>query len=189
MSKDKIILASASPRRKQLLKKIIEKFKISVSRVDESKIKASTPLRFAVKAAITKAKDVALRNPNSIVIGADTIVVLGKKILGKPKDHKDAIAMLKSLSGSTHKVITGIAVYNPKDGKVYSDYEITKIKVNKLKLKDILDYVETGSPLDKAGGYGIQEIEDPFIEYIDGDYDNVVGLPVAKLRKLLRSIV
>ncbi|MBI5701225.1 septum formation protein Maf [Candidatus Saganbacteria bacterium] len=185
MSKDKIILASASPRRKELLKKIVKNFKISVSRIDESKIKASTPLRFAIKAAITKAKDVASRNTDSIVIGADTIVVLGEKILGKPKDNKHAVAMLKALSGSTHKVITGIAVYNPKDGKIYSDYDITKIRVRKLKEKAILDYVKSGSPLDKAGGYGIQEIEDPFIERIEGNYDNVVGLPVARLKNLL----
>lgn len=180
----KIILASASPRRKELLKKIVRGFRIITGSVDESSIKATSPLQFARKAAIVKARTVAAKHKQSIVIGADTIVVLGKKILGKPKNKKDAIAMLTSLAGRTHKVITGIAVIFP-GSKIISDVEVTKIKTKKISAKDILDYVNSGRPLDKAGAYGIQEIEEIFIDKIEGDYDNVVGLPVYKLKKIL----
>ena len=180
----KIILASASPRRKELLKKIVRDFRVITGGVDEASIKAASPLLFARKAAILKAKAVAAKHNNSIVIGADTIVLLGKKILGKPKNKKEAIAMLTSLAGRTHRVITGIAVIFP-GLKVVSDVAVTKIKTKKVSAEEILDYVNTGRPLDKAGAYGIQEIEEIFIDKIDGDYENVVGLPVFKLKKIL----
>ena len=183
----RVILASASPRRAELLKNIIQNLEVKPSRVDETKIKAKTPDAFAVKAAVAKAKAVAAKNKDAIVIGADTVVVLGKKIIGKPRDKKDAVRILKSLSGRIHRVITGIAVIDTKSGETLTHHEITKVKMKKLKLKEIADYVATGSPLDKAGGYGIQEIEAIFIERIDGDFDNVVGLPVAALLKLLRG--
>jgi len=186
--KKRLILASASPRRIKLLKKIIKKFKVIPSQVQESEISARTPEAFAVKAAIAKAEEVALRVRSAIVIGADTIVVLGKRILGKPKTQKEAIAMLKSLSGRTHRVITGIAVINSKTFEKYADYEVTKVKMKKVADKEIIDYVRSGKPMDKAGSYGIQEIEGIFIEKIEGDYDNVVGLPVRKLKKLLQKI-
>ncbi|OGC06299.1 septum formation protein Maf [candidate division WOR-1 bacterium RIFOXYD2_FULL_36_8] len=185
MKNKRIILASASPRRKKLLKKIITDFEVITSGVDESKIQLSSPDEFAVSAAILKAKEVALQLSNAIVIGADTIVVLKDKILGKPSSKKDAIYMLKSLSDTIHQVITGIALVDADTLEVKSDFEITKIKMKKLDEKEIIEYVDTGKPLDKAGAYGIQEIEDPFIEWIDGDYDNVVGLPVEKLKRLL----
>lgn len=184
----KIILASASPRRIKLLKKIVNKFKVVPSLVQESEISAKTPEAFALKAAIAKAEDVALKVRSAIVIGADTIVVLGKKILGKPKSKKEAIAMLKSLAGRTHKVITGIAVVDSETFEKYADYEVTKVKMKKAKEKEIMEYVESGKPMDKAGSYGIQEIEEIFIERIKGDYNNVVGLPVRKLKKLLQRI-
>lgn len=183
-----IILASASPRRIKLLKKIIKKFKVIPSRVQETEISAKTPEAFAVKAAIAKAEEVALKSKNAIVIGADTIVVLGKRILGKPKTQKEAIAMLKSLSGRTHRVITGIAVINSKTFEKYADYEVTKVKMKKVTDKEIVDYVKSGKPMDKAGSYGIQEIEGIFIDKIEGDYDNVVGLPIAKVKQLLQRI-
>lgn len=179
-----IILASKSPRRKELLGKIVKSFQIVDSGVDEARIRAKSPLLFAKKAAATKAKAVAEKHKDAIVIGADTIVVLGNKILGKPKDKKDALAMLKSLSGTTHKVITGIAVIFPGE-KVISTYALTRVTMKKISPQAIADYVDSGRPLDKAGAYGIQEIEDPFIEKIEGDYDNVVGLPVKQLEKIL----
>jgi len=182
-----IILASASPRRVELLRKIVRKFQVIPSRVRESAITARSPLAFAVKAALAKAADIAVRRKNAVVIGADTIVVLGKKIIGKPKSKKDAVRILKSLAGKTHLVITGLAVIDVKSGKKKTCYEITRVKMKKVKDKEILYYVKSGRPLDKAGGYGIQEIEDSFIDKIDGDYDNVVGLPVLALKKLLCS--
>lgn len=184
----KVILASASPRRAAMLKNILANLAIVPSKVDEAKIKAKTPGEFAVKAATAKAKDVGKKLKNAIVIGADTIVVLGKKILGKPKDAEDAVRMLKSLSGKTHKVITGLAVLDSKTRRLVTHQETTKVKMKKLPIEDILGYVMTGSPLDKAGAYGIQEIEEMFIERIEGDYDNVVGLPIAALLKLLREL-
>jgi len=184
----KFVLASASPRRVQLLNKIIKKFKVIPSRVKESEISAKTPEAFAVKAAIAKAEDIALKHRNAIVIGADTIVVLGKKILGKPKSKKEAIAMLESLAGKTHKVITGIAIVDSETFEKYADYEITKVKMKKVADKEIIDYVKSGKPMDKAGSYGIQEIEEIFIDKIEGDYNNVVGLPVGKLKKLLQKM-
>jgi len=186
--KNKIILASASPRRKELMRKIVKDFRVVESGVDESGIKADSPYVFVRKAAIAKAQAVAAKHKDSIVIGADTIVLLGKKILGKPKNKKDAITMLKSLSGRTHQVATGIAVVFPGANTV-SQVVITRIKTQKISDKDIIAYVNTGAPLDKAGAYGIQEIEALFIDKIEGDYDNVVGLPVNALKNILNNVV
>lgn len=187
-SKKRTILASASPRRKELLKTICRNFRVIPSRFDESKLKAKSPEGFAVKAAIAKAEDVALKKKNALVIGADTIVVLGKKILGKPKNRKDAVRMLKSLSGRIHKVITGIAVVDSETFKTSADYVVTKVRFKKVSEKRIFDYVRSGRPLDKAGAYGIQEIENEFGIEIKGDYNNVVGLPLKGLKKLLCQV-
>lgn len=184
----KVVLASASPRRAALLGNVLANVEIVPSKVDESKIKAKTPEAFAVKAASAKARNVGRKYKNAVVIGADTIVVLGKKVLGKPKDAEAAVAILKSLSGKTHKVITGLAVLDTKTRRLATHHETTKVKMKKLPKEDIMGYVMTGSPLDKAGAYGIQEIEAMFVERIDGDFDNVVGLPVAALLKLLRAL-
>ncbi len=184
----RVVLASASPRRAALLAGVLANVEVVPSRVDETKITAKTPEAFAVKAAAAKAKDVGKGLKDAVVIGADTIVVLGKKILGKPKDAEDAVKMLKSLSGKTHRVITGLAVLDTKTRRFVTHHETTKVKMKKLPLEDILGYVMTGSPLDKAGAYGIQEIEEMFVERIDGDFDNVVGLPVAALLRLLRAL-
>jgi septum formation protein len=184
----KIILASKSPRRKQLLKELFKNFKVSPSLLDESKITAKSPEAFALKAAIAKAEDVALKHKSSIIIGADTIVVLGKTILGKPKSKKEALSTLKKLAGRTHKVITGVAVIDSDSLKTYAGYEVTKVKMKKVSSKEIDAYVRSGRPLDKAGSYGIQEIEEVFINKIEGDYENVVGLPLNKLKKLLSML-
>ncbi|MBN3033203.1 MAG: septum formation protein Maf [Candidatus Saganbacteria bacterium] len=185
----KVVLASASPRRAELLKNILANVEIVPSRIDEAGIRARTPEAFAVKAAAAKAREIGKKKKNAVVIGADTVVVLGRKILGKPKDAPDAVKILKSLSGKTHRVITGLAVLDTKSGKLLTHHETTKVKMKKLPIEDIIGYVMTGSPLDKAGAYGIQEIEAMFVERIDGDFDNVVGLPAAALLKLLRALV
>jgi septum formation protein len=183
-----IILASTSPRRRELLKKIVKDFRVVKSGVDESRIKAPTPIAFAKKAAQLKARAVAQKHPDSIVIAADTIVLLGKRILGKPKDKQEAISMLRNLAGKTHQVITALAVIFP-GKKMISDTSVTSVKTKKISDQEIIDYVATGQPLDKAGAYGIQEIEEIFIERIKGDYDNVVGLPVYKLKKILDQFI
>lgn len=186
--KQQIILASASPRRKKLLKKIIKNLKVVAGKVKESRIKAKTPIGFALKAALAKATDVAKKQKNSLVIGADTIVVLDNKILGKPKTKKEAVAMLKKLRGKTHQVITGIAVVDSETNSKATDYDITQVKMKKVPDQNILDYVKSGKPMDKAGAYGIQEIEKTFGITIKGNYDNVVGLPVGKLKSLIQYV-
>ncbi|OGC22668.1 septum formation protein Maf [candidate division WOR-1 bacterium RIFOXYC2_FULL_37_10] len=183
-----IILASASPRRKQLLEAIIKDFDIVASCIDESEIKAETPILFAVKAAVAKARDVALKYKNSIVIGADTIVILDGKILGKPKSKEEAISMLESLSNTTHDVVTGLAVINSDGLNEQSGYEVAKVTMKELSREEILEYVKSGSPMDKAGSYGVQEIKDKFVKKIEGDYNNIVGLPVNLLIRFLSSL-
>ena len=178
------ILASASPRRKVLLKKLIRSFRVVPSRIDESAVKGKTPEALAVKAALAKALEVAGRYPRSTVIGADTIVVLGRRVLGKPRDKKDAGRMLRSLAGRTHRVITGLAVVAKRTGATFIT---TNVRMKRVSPRTIAQYVATGRPLDKAGAYGIQEIEEIFIDRIDGDYDNVVGLPVQALKILLKE--
>jgi septum formation protein len=181
----KIVLASASPRRRELLKKLIRSFTIVPSSVDEAKITAHSPEAFVIKAALAKAGDVALKKQNTIVIGADTIVVLGKKILGKPKNKKEAINTLKKLVGKTHQVMTGLAIVETETGQKSTGLEITKVTMKKVSDQEIKAYVDSGRPLDKAGSYGIQEIEETFIAKVDGDYENVVGLPLQLLKRLL----
>ena len=181
------ILASKSPRRKELLKKIVNLFTIFPSSVDESKIEKTDPVEFAVEAAILKAKDVAEKHPSSIVLGSDTVVAVDRKILGKPKDIDDARKTLKLLSGAKHKVITGVALYNKDKDKLMSDYEITYTEFNNLSEKDIEEYLATGDYKDKAGSYAIQETGDKFVKKINGCYDNVVGLPTTRLKKLLKK--
>jgi septum formation protein len=181
-----VVLASASPRRVELLKKLFKRFQVCPSQVDEAGITARNPKEYALKAALAKASFVSVRFRDALVIGADTIVVLAGQILGKPKSKKEAVGMLRKLSGKTHSVITGIAVVDSKTQEIALDLAETRVKMKKIKDKDIFDYVGTGAPMDKAGAYGIQEIE--FIDRIAGDYDNVVGLPVLKLKALTRSL-
>ena len=185
----KIVLASASPRRRELLRKIVRKFKVVPSAVKESMIKAKTPEAYAVLAALAKAEEIALRCRNALVIGADTIVVLDGEILGKPKSKREALRMLKKLSGRTHRVITGVAVVDAETFEKNAGFEVTRVRMKKVPGRGIMDYVKSGRPMDKAGAYGIQEIEEVFIDKIEGDYDNVVGLPVGLLNSLLKKML
>jgi septum formation protein len=180
----RIILASMSPRRKELLAKVLKTFEVIPSKFDESKLKEEDPAKFAVRASYEKAKDVLVKNPDAIVIGADTIVVLDKKIMGKPKDIADAHNMLRSLSGKTHKVITGITVAG--GGREISGKAETLVTFKKLSDDEIKDYVIDFDVMDKAGSYAIQDIGDKFVTKIDGDNDNVVGLPTKMVKDMLR---
>jgi septum formation protein len=183
----KIILASKSPRRAQLLNQVGLSFKIVPSHIDESKYLSSSPIQTARKIAVAKTKSVAQKYRSGIIIGADTIVVINRKIIGKPKDKQDARNLLSTLSGKTHRVITGIAVLDAQTNRVKQGHSITAVTFRKLTQKEIDEYIDTGDPFDKAGSYGIQGKGALFVERISGDYFNVVGLPLVLLFRLLKS--
>lgn len=178
----KVILASASPRRKELLKKLVKGFLVIPSEFDEN-IPFDEASEYAKKLSFFKAEEVFKRFCNDIVIGADTIVVLDGKILGKPHDEAQAKIMLDELSGRSHFVITGVTVMSKQ--KTVTFAEISTVTFKKLTDTDIENYIKTGSPFDKAGGYGIQD--SGFVEKISGSFDNVVGLPVEKLGEVLKQ--
>lgn len=186
-----IILASASPRRSELLKNMGLDFKVMVSDADEDSIDTSVPPEIYVQElALLKAADVAkkiIKNKNAIVISADTIVVNNGKILGKPKDEADAKAMLKSLSGKVHNVYTGFCVMRLSDAFTVCKNVCTGVVFKNLTDEKIERYISTGEPMDKAGAYGIQGMGGMLVEKIDGDYFNVVGLPVSELSDTLES--
>ncbi len=188
LSNKKLILASSSPRRKELFQVLGVKFKIVPSQIKKEEINRDlSPKDYVRKLSYLKALDVASRTLNAIVVGADTIVVFKNKILGKPQTKKKAIEMLKKLSGKIHLVITGITVIDTATKQTAQDTVTTKVKFGKLDKNLITKYVLTGEPLDKAGAYGIQGKGFLLVESIDGDYFNVVGLPLYKLNRLLKK--
>lgn len=183
----KIILASASPRRKELLEIAGLEFEICVKEVDETIPKGTLPPIAAELTATKKALATAAEHPNDIVIGADTIVVDGGKILGKPHGKEDATAMLSMLSGKEHTVITGVCIACK--GKTEVFHRESKVKFYPLSEKEIADYVATGEPMDKAGAYGIQGKGSLLVEGIEGDYFNIVGLPVASTVRAIKKFL
>ncbi len=182
------VLASKSPRRKELLGNIGINAQIIPSSVDESPYKKLPPEQMVKELAMLKACDVArsLRG-NTVVIGADTCVCLGGKVFGKPQNMAEAEEMLRELSGKTHEVFTGFCVYNCKDGTAVSRAEVTHVTFRVLTDSEIKAYVKTREPMDKAGAYGIQKRGALFIEKIEGDFFNVVGLPLCSLASALKS--
>lgn len=189
--KTRIILASASPRRKELLGILTSDFEVLTAEADEDSIDKSLPVHLYVqelamlKAAATVREIGRLKN--SLVIGADTVVYHDGKILGKPKNGEDAFDMLSSLSGDCHSVYTGICVINPYDAKIVCKYCRTDVYFKELTPDDVMGYISTGEPMDKAGAYGIQGKGAMLVDKIDGDYHNVVGLPVSLLSDLLKD--
>ncbi|MEG0012709.1 MAG: Maf family protein [Cellulosilyticaceae bacterium] len=183
-----IILASASPRRKELLSLLPITFEIISKETDETMDTRLTPVENVMKIAAQKAETVAREYEESLVIGCDTIVVVDKQILGKPKDKEEAYRMLVGLAGRTHKVFTGISLQNKSTGLAESFYEETTVFMKNSSDKEIWEYIGTGDPMDKAGSYGIQTQGALFVEKIEGDYFNVVGLPVSKLYEKLKQI-
>ncbi len=185
-----LFLASKSPRRKKLLHQLNLKFKVISVEIDESRKGKETPVKMVKRLAEEKLSASMKNVAEGIIITADTIVVLNGKILGKPLSRAEAKKMLKTLSGKTHTVYTGFAVCNTKTGKTITDYEKTLVTFRKLGSTEIEKYIKSGSPMDKAGAYGIQDdFGAVFIKKINGDYYNVVGLPISKLyNNLLRVI-
>ena len=184
-----IYLASRSPRRRKLLKQLNIDFKSIKVDTKESIGKGEKPIPIVKRLANEKMKNAKERIKNGIIITADTIVVLNGLVIGKPKNKKHANVILKQLSGKTHIVYTGFAIYNSKNDNLISDYEKTIVKFRKISIKEIEEYVNSGSPMDKAGAYGIQDdFGAVFIEGINGCYNNVVGLPLTKVYQALMKI-
>ena len=186
----KVVLASASARRQELLFRLINNFDIVVSNFDESTVPFEGDIDEYVKAlALGKAVDIRDRiKEESIIISADTIVTQDNKILGKPKDKNDAFKMLKSLQGKSHFVYSGVVVMNTKTNITRQESLRTKVTFSNISDEEILEYIETGEPLDKAGAYGIQGKGGVFVERIEGCYYNVVGLPLNKLKLMLEEV-
>ncbi|MEX2117778.1 MAG: Maf family protein [Bacteroidota bacterium] len=185
--KQRIILASRSPRRQLLLRQIGLTFTARPSRIDETIRRGQTPGQNVKRIALEKARDVASRTKLGIVVGADTIVVLGTRILGKPGSRAEARRMLRSLSGKAHYVYTGFSIIDASTGKTHSEVVRTKVWFRRLTGKEIDQYVASGSPLDKAGAYGIQDdFGAVFVERINGCFYNVVGFPLVRFYRALR---
>lgn len=183
----RIILASASPRRREILSKTGLEFEVQVSSCDEN-IDEQEPDKLVMKLSELKAKDVAAQNPDAIVIGADTVVAHKGCVMGKPADKEEAVKMIKSFAGDVHQVYTGVTVIVPLE-KTYTYNVCTDVHVLPMTDKEIERYVETGEPMDKAGAYAIQGLFAPYISRIDGDYYNVVGLPISSLYSILKNYI
>ena len=181
----RFVLASQSPRRNDLLQLLRIPFVVRPADIDEAMDAALPPQQEVARVSRLKA-EATPRKPDDVVIAADTIVVLDGKVLGKPADREEAIGMLRSLSGRDHQVMTGMTVL--RDDCAITHTEITDVHFRPLTEAEIIRYVETGEPMDKAGAYGIQGFAAPFVEAIRGDYYNVMGLPVCRLQQMLRSI-
>jgi len=187
----KIILASKSPRRQELLNQMGIPYEIVVSKVDERGVGGMPPFQLVQALAKIKAeaviKDLPVKQEDFLVIGADTIVVLNNKILGKPMDSIDAKNMLEMLSGKMHEVYTGVAIMDTKNSSQEVFTQKTKVYMKDMTFQEISDYVLTKEPLDKAGSYGIQGKGGVFIEKIEGDYFSVMGLPIGRLYDCLKK--
>jgi septum formation protein len=189
-TKQKIYLASKSPRRRKLLKQLGLKFTSFSVDLDEELLDGEHPIKTVKRLSLQKSEAAKKRVKSGIIITADTIVVLDHQIIGKPRSKKEAILFLKKLSGKTHTVFTGFTIFNSHNEKTITEYVRTNVKFRVLTDDEIVEYVNGGSPMDKAGAYGIQDdFGAVFVEKINGCYYNVVGLPLAKLYKSLIKIL
>jgi septum formation protein len=180
-----LVLASASPRRQELLRNAGLTFEVQPADIPEDPLPGEQPKDCAERLAREKALAIARLRPDAAVLGADTVVVIDNQILGKPADASDAARMLRLLSGRTHQVITGVCLVANGRSSVAS--ETTSVTVSEISEKEIADYVASGEPMDKAGAYAIQGIASRWIPRFEGDYGNVVGLPVALVFRMLRQ--
>ena len=187
MLKQKLILASKSPRRAELLRAAGWPFEAVAANIDETRQADEPAVAYVQRLAQTKAEKVAQQFPDDLVLGADTTVVVGDNILEQPGDDATAQWMLKLLSGKWHQVLTGVALVRVSDARLIVAHELTQVRFAELSAAEIDWYVSTGEPLDKAGAYGIQGGAAPFIEEIQGDYFNIVGLPMRLVYKLVRK--
>jgi septum formation protein len=184
-NRSRLILASKSPRRSELLKQAGLTFSVIPSDFDEDTVALSNPDSDVVTLAESKALDISQKHPDAWVIGADTIVLIGRKILGKPASAAEAFEMLQRLSGKTHQVLTGYCICCKKKNRVFSETVKTDVNFKRLTDAEINWYIQTGEPFDKAGGYAIQGIGSFLVRSINGSYTNVVGLPVCEVMAFL----
>lgn len=186
----KIILASASPRRKELLEKTGLEFSIDPANINEEKIYEKSARKLVEILAIEKAKEVAKRHPDCIIIGSDTAVVLDDKVLGKPKNKADAKRILQMLRGKTNYVMTGVAVIKTENNKILSRVEIGTVKMKNYTDREIDDYIATGEPMDCAGAFKIQGLggSGRMVKEFSGDEETIIGLPTKNVMELLEEI-
>ena len=182
----RLILASGSPRRKELLSNLQLKFEVVVSDIEEIVDESLQPEEVVMDLAYQKANDVAQIHSDAIVLGSDTVVVFDGEILGKPTDEEDSFRMLKMLSGNTHEVLTGVSIISPQETITF--YERTEVTFWELTDDEIRAYIASGEPADKAGSYGIQMLGSVLVKRINGDYFAVVGLPVSRTKRELKKL-
>jgi septum formation protein len=185
----KLILASRSPRRAEILKREKVKFEVAIPLNLKEESSSSDPVEHVLSLSKRKATSVSHQVEKAIILGADTIVVLDSEIIGKPQNKEEAFSILKKLSDRMHRVYTGITLVDKYHGKTISDYDLTEVKFNKLDEEKIETYIDTGEPMDKAGAYGIQGMGGFLVESIRGNLDNVIGLPTGKLKEMLVQII
>ncbi len=184
-----VILASASPRRKEILRQLGLNFEIIPAHVDEDIPENEPPIAHVCRLAQEKGRVVAHANPDAYIISSDTIVVYQDEILGKPINEKDACGMLKKLSGNTHEVITAFSIQSIGKGIEITEYDITEVRFRDLSNSDIKAYIESGSPMDKAGAYGIQDVDAYLVDSINGSYHNVIGFPLAHFATVWNDMI
>jgi septum formation protein len=186
----RLILASSSPRRQELLYQSGFEFEVRPARVQEVRRAGEKAEEFARRLAREKALEVARSAPaDSLVLGADTVVVVNTEILGKPADAEDVARMLRMLSGVTHRVVTAVCLVKPPDHVRALSHEATLVTFRTLEEQEIREYISTGEPFDKAGAYAVQGIASKFVACIEGDHSNVVGLPVRLVKELLKPFL
>lgn len=183
-----LILASASPRRRELLAQLNTPFHILPADIDEQVRPQESPWVYVRRMAATKAQVIAAQHPTALVLGADSIVVLGQQILGKPRDAAEAQRMLAQLSGQAHRVMTGVALVQAARQVLCLEVVSTLVRFRPLSAADIADYIATGEPMDKAGAYAIQGVGGAFVTAYEGCYTNVVGLPLQRTAALLQAL-
>lgn len=184
----KLILASASPRREELLKKMGLEFTVVASKINEEEYSGLSPVTMVRKLAQAKAEEVAELVENAIIIAADTVVVHNDEVIGKPADKQEAELILKRLRDSRHTVITGLAIFSTDKNNTYVEHDETDVYMRYIEDREIAGYIDTGEPLDKAGAYGIQGLGGIFVEKINGSFFTVVGLPIHKLVLMLKKL-
>ena len=181
----RIILASKSPRRRELMRLLGHPFICVTSNIEEDYVEGETPAQHVIRLSELKAIDVGGENVRGIIIGSDTIVVIDNEILGKPCSADEAVEMIMRLQGRTHDVFTGFAIYNPENKRIFSDYQTSEVTMCEISLDIEKKYVDTEESLDKAGAYGIQGYGAVLIKSVKGCFFNVMGLPLSKLMEAL----